>query len=137
AGALAGPQPAETARNSAFCAEGAVMFRRVAPSFHVTGKVYFSVCTSTSAARNPATPHCTAFAISAEPVTRPPISSVSLRRFSIIGESLRMSGSNFAATSAHEDASVAEHAAVPGAPGGGRSGSTLTGGICAKRDDAQ
>src|SRR5262245_46348678 len=40
------------------------------------------------------------------------MSSVSLRKFSIIGESPRMIGMSFAAACAHEDASVAEHAAV-------------------------
>ena len=44
------------------------------------------------------------------PVTRPPISSVSRRRFSIIGESPRISGISLPAASAHEDVSVAEHA---------------------------
>ena len=63
--------------------------------------------------------------------TRPPTSSVSRRRLSSIGESPRISGRSLAAASAHEDVSVAEHAAAPCAPCGGRSGSTLTGGNCA------
>ena len=134
---VAGPQPSDTARNTAPLVEGERIARRVAPSFHVTGSEYFSVCTSTAAARKPAMPHCTALAISGVPVTRPPTSSVSRRRFSIIGESPRISGNNFAAASAHEDVSVAEHATVPGALCAGRSGSTFTGGNCAKTAGAE
>src|SRR6266446_9387233 len=128
---VAGPQPSDTARNGRLLAVGDVIVSRVAPSFHATGSVYFSVWTSTPAARNPAAPHSTAFAISGEPVTRPPISSVSRLRFSIIGESPRISGNSFLAASAHDDVSVAEQAGVPEVPCGTCSGSTFTGGNCA------
>jgi hypothetical protein len=70
-------------------------------------------------------------AISGEPVTRPPISSVNRRKFSIIGESPRISGISLPAASVHEDASVAEHAPVPGTVCPCASGVTFAGGSCA------
>src|SRR6266446_4872209 len=85
----------------------------VSPSLHVTGSVYFSVRTSTPAARNAPTPHSTALAISGDPVTRPPISSVSRRRFSSRGDDPITIGRIFAAASAQDDASVAEQPVVP------------------------
>src|SRR5262249_55208319 len=62
------------------------------------------------AARNPASPHCTALLISGLPVMRPPMLSVSRRRFSIISESPMIMGSSLLAASAHEDVSVVEQA---------------------------
>jgi hypothetical protein len=70
-------------------------------------------------------------AISGDPVTRPPISSVSRRKFSIIGESPRMSGISFFAASVHAEASVAEQAATLWLPCPGWSEVTFTGGSCA------
>src|SRR5260221_1381723 len=132
---VAGPQASETARNCALFSVGDKMVSRVAPSFQVTGSVYFSVCTSTPAARNPARPHCTALAISEVPVTRPPISSVSRRRFSIIGESPRISGISLAAACAHDDASVAAHASALCEGCNLLSASVLDGASCATEQD--
>src|SRR5277367_124079 len=53
-----------------------------------------------------------ALAISGEPVTRPPISSVSRRRFSSIGEGPITCGRILAAACAQLEASVAEQAAA-------------------------
>src|SRR5580693_5107785 len=61
------------------------------------------------AARNAATAQSIALAISGEPVTRPPISSVRRRRFSSIGEAPMTCGRILTAASAQE-ASVAEQA---------------------------
>jgi len=52
-----------------------------------------------------------ALAISGDPVTRPPISSVKRRKFSSIGEGPITWGRIFAAASAQLEASVAEQAA--------------------------
>src|ERR1700689_1967926 len=61
------------------------------------------------AERNEASAQSIALAISGEPVTRPPISSVRRRRFSSIGEGPMTWGRILAAASAQE-ASVAEQA---------------------------
>src|ERR1700751_2208151 len=109
---------------------------RVSPSLQVPGRVYFSVCTSTPAARKAATAHSTALAISGEPVTRPPTSSVNRRKFSSNGEGPITNGKIFAATCAHEDASAVEH---PGAACDVlllAKGSVFTGGNCAHECDA-
>src|SRR5580698_1395880 len=66
-------------------------------------------------ARNAATAQSTAFAISGEPDTRPPISSVSRRKFPSSGDGPITWGIIFAAASAHE-ASVAEHACAEAPP---------------------
>src|SRR5256886_6636304 len=52
--------------------------------------------------------YSTALAISGEPLTRPPIPSVSRRRFSSIGEGPMTIGSSLAATCAQLEASVVE-----------------------------
>src|SRR2546430_9976 len=106
---------------------------RVSPSRQVTGSVNFSVCTSTPSARNAATAHSTALAISGEPVTRPPISSVNRRRFSSSGEGPITCGRILAAATTQEDASAAEHARAP-CPGALRlfKGSLFAGGSCAR-----
>src|SRR5712664_4734845 len=83
----------------------------VSPSLQVMGSVYFSVWTSTPAARNAPTPHSTALAISDVPVTRPPISSVSRRKFSSIGDGPITIGRIFAAACAQVDVSETEQAA--------------------------
>src|SRR6266403_6073449 len=75
-------------------------------------------------------PHWTALAISGVPVTRPPISSVSRRKFSIIGESPRINGISLLAASVHEDASVAEHEAAFWAACSLLSASVLGGASC-------
>src|SRR5258708_4645319 len=67
---VGGDQPVDFSRMGNFT--GPSNSSRVSPSLQVTGSVYFSVCTSTPAARNAPTPHSTALAISGEPVTRPP-----------------------------------------------------------------
>src|SRR5258707_2728707 len=81
---VAGDQPSAFSRTGNFTAPS--NSSRVSPSLHVTGSVYFSVWTSTPAARNAPTPHSTALAISGDPVTRPPISSVIRRRLSSSGD---------------------------------------------------
>src|SRR5258708_34957193 len=125
----AGDQPSATKRTGNFT--GLNNSRRVSPSLQVRGSVYFSVCTSTPSPRKAATAQPTALAISGEPVTRPPTSSVSRRRFSSSGEGPITWGRIFAAASAH-DASVAEHAAVPCPAGGFANGSVFAGGNCAE-----
>src|SRR5580704_7404803 len=72
-------------------------------------------------ARNAATAQSTAFAISGEPDTRPPISSVSRRKFSSSGDGPITCGIIFAAASAHE-ASVAEQACAEAPPRASGSG---------------
>src|SRR5262249_1129921 len=108
--ATAGDQPVLTRRTGNF--SGPRRSRRVSPSLQLTGNEYFSVWTSTPAARNAATPHSTAFTICGETVTPPPTSSVSLRRFSSIGDGPRISGISLAAASAQEEASAVEHPAL-------------------------
>src|SRR6267378_4586839 len=122
----AGDHPSDFKRTGNFT--GPSSSTRVSPSLHVTGRVYFSVWTSIPAARNAATPHSTALAISGEPVTRPPISSVSRRRFSSIGDGPITIGRIFAAACAQLDASVAEHTAAPCELGNGARGSFFAGG---------
>jgi hypothetical protein len=73
-------------------------------------------------------------AISGDPVTRPPTSSVRRRRFSSIGDEPITIGRIFAAASAHDDASVAEQPAFPWALCEGLNGSFFAGGICASKD---
>src|SRR5208283_4350011 len=104
---------------------------------HVVERRYFSVCTSTPAARNAAIAQSTALAISGEPLTRPPISSVKRRRFSSSGDSPMTTGMILAAACAHEEASVAEHPALPCMAWTGWRGSVLTGGSWADRDEAK
>ena len=74
----------------------------------------------------PPTAQSTAFAISGEPLTRPPISSVSLRRFCSSGDSPITTGRIFAAACAHDEASVVEQPAAcvpcPGESGFGLEG---------------
>src|SRR5229473_5532404 len=89
---------------------------------------------STPAARKPATPHSTAFAICGVPVTRPPTSSVSRRKFSAIGESPSTCGRIFAAASAQDESSVAEHAAAPCGGCNLLSGSFFWGASCARQE---
>src|ERR1700739_1503572 len=76
----------------------------------------------------------TARAISGEPLTRPPTSSVSLRKVSSRGDSPMTMGVILAAACAHEEASVAEHPAVPWIAG--RSVSLFGEGIWATTMDA-
>jgi hypothetical protein len=70
-------------------------------------------------------------AISGDPVTRPPTSSVRRRKFSSIGEEPITIGRIFAAAAAHDDASVAEQPAFPGALCAEFNGSFFAGGNCA------
>src|SRR5260370_104669 len=63
--------------------------------------------------RHPPTPHSTALAFSGVPVTRPPTSSVSRRRFSSSGEAPITIGRIFAAACAQLEASVVEQPAEP------------------------
>src|SRR6266481_197159 len=106
----------------------------VSPSLQVTGSLYFSVWTSTPAARKAPTPHSTALAISDVPVTRPPISSVRRRRFSSSGDEPITIGRIFAAASAHDDASVVEQPAFPCGLCAELSESFFAGGNCACTD---
>src|SRR5258708_4839025 len=129
---VGGDQPVDFSRTGNFT--GPSNSSRVSPSLQVTGRVYFSVCTSTPAARNAPTPHSTALAISGDPVTRPPTSSVRRRRFSSIGDEPITIGRIFAAASAHDDASVAEQPAFPWALCEGLNGSFFAGGIFARKD---
>src|SRR5258708_39060719 len=129
---VGGDQPVDFSRTGNFT--GPSNSSRVSPSLQVTGSVYFSVCTSTPAARNAPTPHSTALAISGEPVTRPPISSVSRRRFSSSGDDPITIGRIFAAASAHDDASIVEHPALPCAPWLGIIEFCFAGGNCAPKD---
>src|ERR1700719_646480 len=124
---VAGDQPSATRRTGNFT--GLNNSRRVSPSLQVRGSVSFSVCTSTPSARKAATAQSTALAISGEPVTRPPTSSVRRRRFSSSGEGPITWGRIFAAASAH-DASVAEHAAVPWPSVDLANGSVVAAGNC-------
>src|SRR5579859_259875 len=110
---VAGDQPSAFSRTGKF--SGPRISSLVFPSLHVTGRVYFSVWTSTPAARKAATAQSTALAISGEPVTRPPISSVRRRRFSSKGEEPITSGRIFAAASAQLEVSVREQEADGGA----------------------
>src|SRR5580704_15202493 len=71
-----------------------------------------------------------ALAISGEPVTRPPISSVKRRKFSSIGEGPITWGRIFAAACAQLEASVAEQAAEP-CPIGAGFKESFAGGSCA------
>jgi hypothetical protein len=72
-------------------------------------------------------------AISGDPVTRPPISSVNRRKFSSSGDGPITIGNIFAAASAQEEASVVEQPAVfPCAPCPGISEFGFAGGICAR-----
>src|SRR6266404_63889 len=130
---VGGDQPSATRRTGNFT--GPDNSKRVSPSLQVSGSVYFSVCTSTPSARKAATAHSTALAICGEPVTRPPTSSVSRRRFSSSGEGPITWGRIFAAASAH-DASVAEHAAVPCPAGGFANESVFAGGSCPETAEA-
>jgi hypothetical protein len=70
-------------------------------------------------------------AISGEPVTRPPIPSVSRRKFSSSGDSPITIGVIFAAACAQEEGSVTEHPAAPCAGCPGCNESVFTVGICA------
>src|SRR5712692_4761105 len=130
---VAGDQPVATKRTGNLI--GPRSSRRVSPSLHVTCSVYVSVCTSTPAARNAATAHSTALAISGEPVTRPPTSSVNRRRFSSSGEGPKTCGRIFAAASAQDD-SVAEQPADVCADVLPRV-SDFAGGSCAHKPDAK
>src|SRR3974390_3527545 len=96
----------------------------------------FSVCTSMPAARKEAIAQSTALAISGEPLMRPPISSVSLRRFSSRGDSPITRGVILAAACAQEEASVVEQPAAPWIACVGWRGSVATGGSWAKREEA-
>src|SRR5437899_10026658 len=125
---VAGDHPADFSRTGNFT--GPSNSSLVSPSLHVTGSMYFSVCTSTPAARNAARPHSTALAISGDPVTRPPISSVSRRRFSSSGDEPITIGKIFDAASAHDDGSVVEQPALPGALCAVLNGSFFAGGSC-------
>src|SRR5580704_13888201 len=104
---VAGDHPSDTRRTGNF--SGPSSSSRVSPSLQRVASVYFSVRTSLPEVRNAATAHSTALAISGEPVTRPPIPSVSRRRFSSIGDGPITCGIILAAASA-QDASVAEQA---------------------------
>src|ERR671922_1240850 len=132
-GGAAGDQPVDFRRIGNFT--GPSNSSRVSPSLQVTGSVYFSVCTSTFAARKAATAHSMALAISGEPVTRPPISSVKRRRFSSIGDGPMMMGSSFAATCAQLEASAVEQPAAAGFCPCARG--FLTGGSCADKEAAK
>src|SRR5882724_7618321 len=129
---VAGDQPTATRRTGNL--GGPSSSKRVSPSLHVTGSVYFSVWTFTPSARKAPTPHSTALAICGDPVTRPPTSSVRRRRFSSIGDEPITIGRIFAAASAHDDASVAEQPAFPCALCAGLNGSFFAGGNCAHPD---
>src|SRR5271168_590187 len=126
---VAGDQPSDFKRIGNFTAPRSS--RRVSPSLQVTGNVYFSVWTSIPAARNAATPHSTALAISGVPVTRPPTSSVSRRRFSSIGEEPMIMGRSLAAASVQAEASVTEQPAAACGATTGWSESFFGAGICA------
>src|SRR5260370_2656563 len=130
---VGGDQPAATRRTGNLT--GPSSSSRVAPSFQVTGSVYFSVWTATPSARNAATAQSTALAISGEPVTRPPPSSVTRRRFSSSGEGPKTCGRIFAAASAQDD-SVAEQPADVCADVLPRV-SDFAGGSCAHKPDAK
>src|SRR5260370_10697981 len=97
---VAGDQPAATRRTGNFT--GLNNSKRVSPSLQVNGSVYFSVCTSTPSARKAATAHSIALAISGEPATRPPTSSVKRPTFSSTGEDPITPGRIFDATTAHD-----------------------------------
>src|SRR5216684_3908101 len=129
---VAGDQPTATKRTGNLT--GPSNSSRVSPSLQVRGSVYFSVCTFTPSARKAATAHSTALAISGEPVTRPPTSSVRRRRFSSSGEGPITWGRIFDAASAH-DASVAEHAAAPWPAAGAANGSAFAGGNCPEKPE--
>src|SRR5580693_1277664 len=75
-------------------------------------------------------PQATALAISGDPLTRPPISSVRRRRFSSMGEGPITWGTIFAAACAQLEASVAEQAAALCADWAGTKES-FAGGSCA------
>src|SRR5216684_1223919 len=130
---VGGDQPAATRRTGNLT--GPSSSSRVAPSLQVTGSVYFSVWTSTPSARNAATAHSTALAISGEPVTRPPTSSVNRRRFSSSGDGPKTCGRILAAASAQDD-SVAEQPAEVCADVLPRA-SDFAGGSCARKPDAK
>src|SRR6266852_5544305 len=106
---VGGDQPSATRRTGNF--RWPDNSKRVSPSLQVSGSVYFSVWTSTPAARKAATAQSTALAISGEPVTRPPISSVRRRRFSSSGDGPMICGRILAAAAAQED-SVTEQVPV-------------------------
>src|SRR4029077_8161638 len=125
---VAGDQPSATRGTGNFT--GPNSSKRVWPSLQVTGRVYFSVCTSTPSARKAATAHSTALAISGDPVTRPPTSSVRRRRFSSSGDGPITRGRILAAASA-QDASVAEQAGVAWAEPDLARGPICAGGSCA------
>ncbi len=130
---MAGDQPTATRRTGNLT--GPSNSKRVSPSLQVSGSVYFSVCTSTPSARKADTAQSTALAISGEPVTRPPTSSVRRRRFSSSGEGPITWGRIFDAASAH-DASVAEHAAAPWPAAGLANGSVFAAGNCPEKAGA-
>src|SRR6266403_622922 len=130
---VAGDQPTAARRTGNLA--GPSNSKRVSPSLHVTGSVYFSVWTFTPSARKAVTAHSTALAICGEPVTRPPTSSVRRRRFSSSGDGPITWGRIFAAASAH-DASVAEHAAVPWPSGDLANGSVFAAGNCPEKAEA-
>src|SRR6266852_9936855 len=130
---VGGDQPSATRRTGNF--RWPDNSKRVSPSLQVSGSVYFSVCTSTPSARKAATAQSTALAISGEPVTRPPTSSVNRRRFSSSGEGPITRGRIFAAASAH-DASVAEQPTEVCADVLPRV-SDFAGGSCAHEPDAK
>src|SRR6516162_9516116 len=94
------------------------------------------VAGETPSARKEAIAQSTALAISGEPLIRPPISSVSLRRFSSRGDSPITRGLILAAACAQEEASVVEQAAAPWMACVGWRGSVATGGSWAKREEA-
>src|SRR5215469_5981736 len=128
-GGVGGDQPVDFKRMGNFA--GPSNSSRVSPSLQVVVSVYFSVWTSTFAARKAATAHSTALAISGEPVTRPPISSVRRRRFSSIGDCPMTMGKSFAATCAQLEASVVEQPAAGFCAG---VSGFLSGGSCASED---
>src|SRR5271155_4979784 len=134
-GGVAGERPRETSETGKEM--GPRTSRRVAPSLQACGREYVSVWTSTPAVRNAVMPHSTAFVISGEPVTRPPMSSVRWRRLFSNGDSPITMGVILAAACAQEDGSVTEQAPGPWMICAGWSGSVFTGGICAKRDGAK
>ncbi len=73
--------------------------------------VNFSVCTSSiPASRKAATAHSTALAMAGDPVRRPPISSVSRRRFSANGDGPIALAIIFGAACAQADSSLSEQA---------------------------
>src|SRR5712692_261317 len=132
-GGVAGDQPSATRCTGSGIGERTS--RRVSPSAHVTGIVYFSVCTSTLAARNAAMPHSTARFIAGAPVTRPPTSSVRRRKLLSRGDAPITIGKIFSTACSHDDGCVVEQPGVPCGAWSGFRGFGLAGGSCAAAED--